>query len=76
MKNFKLPCIMLLFLVSLSSNAQIEYPQTKTIPVTTNYYDIDVIDNYQWLEKQKSSEVTNWTEDQNVITKKITLNKF
>ena len=60
----------MLFIASLSSNAQIEYPQTKKIPVTTDYFGTKVIDNYQWLEKIESPEVVKWTEDENVITKK------
>ena len=46
----------------------INYPETKKIPVIDNYFGTSVIDNYRWLEDDKSKETSKWIESQNKIT--------
>ena len=38
----------------------IDYPETKKIPIIDNYYQTSVIDNYRWLEDDKSKETNEW----------------
>ncbi len=67
--------LLLLLLTSSIIKAQIDYPNTKKIPVENTYHKIEIIDNYQWLEDKKSNEVKNWVKLQNKISVKY-LNKL
>ena len=51
-----------------SESSIINYPETKKIPVIDNYFGTSVIDNYRWLEDDKSKETSEWIESQNKIT--------
>ena len=46
----------------------IDYPKTKKIPIIDNYYQTSVIDNYRWLEDDKSKETNEWIKSQNEYT--------
>ena len=36
------------------------YPKTEKIPVIDTYFETDVIDNYRWLEDDKSKATEAW----------------
>lgn len=42
-----------------------QQPVTKKIPTTISKHGITFTDNYSWLEKMRSDEVTNWVDAQN-----------
>jgi prolyl oligopeptidase len=67
MGNFFLFLILLLpqFVV-----AQIIYPESPKKPIVDNYHNIEVIDNYQWLEFQETDEAKDWIKAQNQLSKK------
>ena len=44
------------------------YPSTEKIPVTDSYFDTEVVDNYRWLEDDKSQETEEWVGKQNQVT--------
>jgi len=44
-----------------------QQPVTKKIPTTISKHGITFTDNYSWLEKMRSDEVTNWVDTQNKI---------
>ena len=46
----------------------VEYPKTKKIAVTDQYFGTTVTENYRWLEDDNSSETKNWVTSQNEIT--------
>ena len=46
----------------------IDYPKTKKIPIIDNYYETSIVDNYRWLEDDKSKETNEWIKSQNEYT--------
>jgi prolyl oligopeptidase len=46
----------------------VDYPFTKKIPVIDNYFGTEVIDNYRWLEDDRSENTEEWVENQNEVT--------
>ncbi len=55
--------------IMLSQNsAQIKYPETKKNPITDTYFGTKIIDNYRWLEDDKSAETAAWVKAENAIT--------
>ncbi|MFT4612447.1 MAG: prolyl oligopeptidase [Glaciecola sp.] len=48
--------------------SQIEYPESSKQPVINTYHNIDVVDNYQWLESQETEEVKDWIKAQNKLS--------
>ncbi len=50
------------------NNTVLKYPITEKKPVTDNYFDTKVTDNYRWLEDDKSPETAAWVKEQNVVT--------
>jgi prolyl oligopeptidase len=64
--------IILAFLVLCIStlNAQQKYPKTAKIPVIDTYHNIQITDNYKWLESLISPEVKKWVKDQNKVSLK------
>ena len=50
MKQVTLLLFITLLFLALNSKAQYNYPPTKEIPVTDNYFDTKITDNYRWLE--------------------------
>lgn len=62
--------VVILILITTIIQAQIEYPDTKKVPLIDTYHNIEITDNYQWLEKIRTSEVKNWVEEQNKVSLK------
>jgi prolyl oligopeptidase len=56
-------------------NAQLKYPISKKKKVVDIYHDIEVVDNYQWLENTDTLEVSDWVKKQNKVSLKY-LNKL
>ncbi|HQF28019.1 MAG TPA: prolyl oligopeptidase family serine peptidase [Bacteroidia bacterium] len=55
----------ILFLVIwASSNAQYNYPKTKTVDSSDTYFGVTYKDPYRWLENLKDSTVFNWFKEQ------------
>lgn len=44
------------------------YPKTTKKPVTDTYFNTEVIDNYRWLEDDKSPDTAAWVQAQNKVT--------
>ncbi len=49
-------------------NAQIQYPETKKVNQTDDYFGIKVSDPYRWLEDDKSDSTKQWVKAQNAVT--------
>jgi len=65
-----------IFLLStIVLNAQLKYPKTKKNPIIDVYHNIEITDNYQWLENTATPEVQDWVATQNKISLKY-LNKI
>lgn len=62
----------LLTIISFTSvlNAQLKYPVTLKKPVVNVYHNIEITDNYQWLENTESTEVKDWVKAQNKVSLK------
>lgn len=63
-----------LFICAHNSDAQYNYPPTKAVPVTDNYFGNTITDNYRWLEDLTKPEVQTWFKSQadfseNIISK-------
>ncbi|NAS31008.1 prolyl oligopeptidase family serine peptidase [Flavobacteriaceae bacterium R38] len=46
----------------------VSYPETKKVDTITNYFGVEVKDNYRWLEDDLSDETAAWVEAQNKTT--------
>ena len=46
----------------------VKYPETAKKPVTDTYFETEVIDNYRWLEDDRSEETEAWVKTQNDVT--------
>lgn len=47
---------------------KVNYPETKTIDHTDNYFDSIVPDPYRWLEDDRSMETGEWVKSQNEVS--------
>ena len=47
---------------------KVNYPETKTIDHTDNYFDSIVPDPYRWLEDDRSKETGEWVKSQNEVS--------
>lgn len=47
---------------------KVNYPETKTINHTDNYFDSIVPDPYRWLEDDRSAETGEWVKSQNEVS--------
>ena len=56
--------ICVLFVWALSSNAQYNYPDTKTVDSSDTYFGVTYKDPYRWLEYLKNPEVSQWFKSQ------------
>ena len=65
--NLIIFCLIFLF-ISCDSNQRNNYHLTEKIPVTDDYFDTEVVDNYRWLEDDMSQETGNWVAKQNETT--------
>ena len=50
------------------AEAQLQYPVTKTVEQTDDYFGTKVADPYRWLEDDKSAETKEWVTAQNIVT--------
>lgn len=46
----------------------VNYPETAKKPVIETYFDTKVIDNYRWLEDDRSPETEEWVTAENEVT--------
>ena len=46
----------------------VNYTETEKIPVIDTYFDQEVVDNYRWLEDDRSAETEDWVKRQNETT--------
>lgn len=46
----------------------VEYPETSKKPVVETYFETEVIDNYRWLEDDRSKETEDWVKAENEVT--------
>ncbi|CAM4104805.1 prolyl oligopeptidase family serine peptidase [Gillisia limnaea] len=46
----------------------LNYPETKKVDTTTNYFGTEVADPYRWLEDDRSAETEDWVKAQNEVT--------
>lgn len=64
-------CVGALVLNSCTSNVQsttVSYPETEKIPVVDTYFEEEVVDNYRWLEDDRSAATEDWVKRQNETT--------
>ncbi len=53
---------------SKEKKSLLKYPKTEKIPVTDTLFKTEVIDNYRWLEDDRSPETESWVKAQNEVT--------
>ncbi len=49
-------------------NISVNYPETAKKPVLETYFETEVVDNYRWLEDDKSKETEDWVATENNVT--------
>ena len=54
--------------IATFAQTKIEYPKTNKIAVVDEYFGTKIIDNYRWLEEDKSAETAAWVKSQNAVT--------
>jgi prolyl oligopeptidase len=61
---------LILFSTSLCLNAQVklDYPKTKKVTQTDDYFGTKIDDPYRWLEDDNSAETKAWVEEENKLT--------
>lgn len=60
---------LLLVIISCQSKIpSVEYPITEKKEVIDTYFGVEVVDNYRWLEDDRSEETAQWVEEQNKVT--------
>ena len=57
-----------LFICCQNNSQKLIYPSTVKIPVIDFYFDIEVVDNYRWLEDDNAEETKKWVDKQNKTT--------
>ncbi|WP_405604658.1 prolyl oligopeptidase family serine peptidase [Polaribacter sp. Asnod1-A03] len=75
MNKFPKAFLTLFVFLTCSIQSQLKYPITDKIPVIDTYHDIEITDNYQWLENLRDVKVKDWVENQNKVSLKY-LNKL
>ena len=58
----------MLLIAVLKVTAQLNYPKTKTVTQTDDYFGTKVDDPYRWLENDRSDETKAWVKEQNQLT--------
>ena len=73
MKN--LSCIIVATLIFTSCKKELnqnfinlKYPKTNKIAITDTIFGVEVIDNYRWLEDDRSKDTEAWVNSQNKVT--------
>ena len=54
--------------MTMTSNKQITYPDTRKGDVVDTYFGTDVADPYRWLEDDRSADTGAWVKAQNAVT--------
>jgi prolyl oligopeptidase len=49
-------------------NIEVNYPETIKKPIVENLFGTKVIDNYRWLEDDRSKETEAWVKEENEVT--------
>ena len=52
----------------IEKNSLLKYPETNKIPVVDTLFETSVVDNYRWLEDDRSPETESWVKAQNEVT--------
>ena len=69
MKNLILAFLASLLLFSISCDrSKVKYPETQKINIVDNYFGVNVVDPYRWLENNQSDSVAKWVTAQNEVT--------
>jgi prolyl oligopeptidase len=69
MKNSILVILAGIMLLGISCDrSRVKYPETQKINVVDNYFGVDVVDPYRWLEDDQSNDVAQWVLAQNNTT--------
>ncbi len=61
----------LLAATALAAGEEATQPSTKRIPVLDQYYDVNIVDDYRWLENFEDSTVKEWNAEQNAFTRHL-----
>lgn len=65
----KKPFFLLFFLpLLICSQSEINYPKTKKVNQTDDYFGTKIEDPYRWLEDDNSAETKAWVEEENKLT--------
>src|SRR5438128_104832 len=58
-------------IIAMQINAQTyQYPQTKKVNQSDNYFGTEIKDPYRWLEDDRSKETAEWVQAENSVTEK------
>ena len=49
-------------------NTELKYPETSKKPIVDTIFKTAVVDNYRWLEDDRSKETENWVKSENEVT--------
>ena len=63
-----------IFFIAFSINAQWNYPITKSVDSTDNYFGQTITDHYRWMEHLNDSSVQNWFKKQGEYSNNILKN--
>ena len=61
-----------LFFMAGNLSGQIQYPETKKVEQTDNYYGVNVADPYRWMEDLNDDNHKLWIDKQNEPDRKRT----
>lgn len=67
MKELLIVCVLVGLMISCNEK-KMEYPVTKKVDVTDEYFGTVVEDPYRWLENDTSAETAAWVKAQNEVT--------
>ena len=56
------------FIMGSCAQKSIEYPTTKKVDITDNYFGTEIADPYRWLENDTSTETEEWVKAENEVT--------
>ena len=54
--------------ITKEKNNLLKYPKTEKVPVIDTLFETPVVDNYRWLEDDRSPETESWVKAQNEVT--------
>ena len=56
------------FMMVSCAQKSLEYPTTKKVDITDNYFGTEIADPYRWLENDTSTETGEWVKAENEVT--------